>query len=294
MFMSPSGYSLGVASGVNNATIVSQGGGNLSGFASLCYFTSDWNQNINSVVNRANSASFVVNYNGSDRFYVLGSGTVYANGQYFGSDIRLKRNIKPLEGALSKVLKLQGVTYQWNEEKRCATCDDKTVLQSDQSTQMGFIAQEVEKVVPEVVRDMPTGTKAVAYANLVSLLVEGMKEQQKTIVALEDRVIALREEMDALKKGETIKATGVQSGTLRQSIPNPADAEVEIGYSVSNKSDKAQLEIVDLNGLTIKSVPLDNAKKKIVLEKGALTPGVYIYKLILNGKMIDSKKMIIK
>lgn len=82
------------------------------------------------------------------------------------SDIRLKENIEPIENALEKVLELNGYTYKMkgNNERSC-----------------GVIAQEVEKVLPEVIRKTDNGYLSVAYANMVGLLIEAIKEQQKQI-----------------------------------------------------------------------------------------------------------------
>jgi|TARA_R100000030_G_scaffold7152_2_gene4965 hypothetical protein len=100
------------------------------------------------------------------------------------SDARLKTNVKPLTSSLSKVLALQGVTFDWThwDQKR-----------NYPGTQIGFIAQEVEKVVPEVVIDSTIDgndgkrmeVKGVKYENLVALLVEAIKEQNTRIEHLE-------------------------------------------------------------------------------------------------------------
>ena len=100
------------------------------------------------------------------------------------SDARLKDNVQPITSALSKILALQGVTFEWNhwEQKRTYP-----------GTQIGFIAQEVEKVVPEVVIDSTIDdndgnrmeVKGVKYENLVALLVEAIKEQNTRIEYLE-------------------------------------------------------------------------------------------------------------
>ena len=169
----------------NLAGIVVQGGDN-SGFSSFIYHTADWKQNIQSVVNRGNSLSYIVNYNGMDRFFVSGNGFVGAYGYYSASDQKIKENILPLKGSLERVLKLQGVHYNRKKEILCDGCDkEKTVLQSDESLHIGFIAQDIEKIVPEVVKDMPNGLKAVAYQELVALLVEAIKEQNTKIAQLE-------------------------------------------------------------------------------------------------------------
>jgi len=104
---------------------------------------------------------------------------------HIGSDRRLKKEIVTIPDALAKVMDLRGVNYKWKDPE------------SEQSLQMGFIAQEVEKVVPEVVHtaDDEMQTKAVEYQYLVGLLVEAIKEQQKQIEALETKInsIALKE-----------------------------------------------------------------------------------------------------
>jgi hypothetical protein len=91
------------------------------------------------------------------------------------SDERVKENIQTLEGALDKVLKLRGVSYNRKDT------DDKSV-------KIGVIAQEILKVVPEVVSQDANGTYGVAYGNIVGLLIEALKEQQAQINELKKRV----------------------------------------------------------------------------------------------------------
>lgn len=88
------------------------------------------------------------------------------------SDLRYKKDIHPLESSLGKVLLLRGVTYAW---------DRKTVNGAGYpgGPQMGLIAQEVEKVFPELVNTDSKGYKALSYDKLVPLLVEAVKEQQQ-------------------------------------------------------------------------------------------------------------------
>ena len=86
-------------------------------------------------------------------------GTVTAN-----SDEKLKENVITIENALEKVLSLRGVEYDRIDSR---------------DHQIGVIAQEVEKVVPAVVYG--DKIKSVAYGNLVGLLIEAIKEQQKEI-----------------------------------------------------------------------------------------------------------------
>ena len=84
------------------------------------------------------------------------------------SDITLKENIEVIPNALDKVSQIRGITF------------DRIDI-DDEPRQSGVIAQEVEKVLPEVVRTAQDGTKTVAYGNMVGLLIEAIKEQQKQI-----------------------------------------------------------------------------------------------------------------
>jgi hypothetical protein len=93
--------------------------------------------------------------------YVSGSFTSSGNITAY-SDISLKENVKNIEGALDTVSKLRGVSF------------DR--IDMDGESQIGFIAQELEPLVPEVVQTMPDGIKTVAYGNVVALLVEAIKE----------------------------------------------------------------------------------------------------------------------
>ena len=82
------------------------------------------------------------------------------------SDERLKENIKPLQGALEKVLGLQGVTYQWKDRKA-----------GGNHVRIGFVAQQVKEVVPELVYDTGNnGYLGVHYNNAVPLIIEAIRE----------------------------------------------------------------------------------------------------------------------
>jgi hypothetical protein len=111
------------------------------------------------------------------------NGDIIANSIAGSSDIRFKKNIRPVQNALDKVKALRGVYFNWNKE----TFPDKNFGAQDE---LGFIAQEVEKVVPEIVTKENTKDeyRSVKYDKLVALLVEAIKEQQKQIDSLKIQV----------------------------------------------------------------------------------------------------------
>jgi hypothetical protein len=101
-----------------------------------------------------------------------------AYGYGTGSDERIKTNIKTIENALDKTLLLRGVEYN-------------DIRIEPEKKRIGLIAQEVELIIPEVVRTGDDGLKGIEYQNLVGLLIEAIKEQQKQINDLKNRIIIL-------------------------------------------------------------------------------------------------------
>ena len=98
------------------------------------------------------------------------------------SDISLKENIRPLESSLDKVMKLNGVSFN---KKTTPTVKE-----------IGFIAQEVEAVIPELVTETNEGIKTVSYSRVAAVLVETVKEQQAQIDELKEMVNILTKKLN--------------------------------------------------------------------------------------------------
>jgi hypothetical protein len=96
------------------------------------------------------------------------------------SDARLKHDVRPLANPLDALLGLRGVSYLWNSDG------------PEGKRQIGFLAQEVEKVLPELIYTDEKGYKSVAYVSMVPVLVEAMKQQQKQREADQAEVKALK------------------------------------------------------------------------------------------------------
>ena len=111
------------------------------------------------------------------------NGIIYASDFSASSDQRLKTNITPLTDALDKIKQLNGVTFNWNE-----------LSKYDQTTeQVGVLAQEVEKVLPQAV-SKGEEYMSVSYGKIVPLLIESIKEQQSEIDELKSLVKQLLKE----------------------------------------------------------------------------------------------------
>ena len=106
------------------------------------------------------------------------NGNVKASAFLYSSDINLKQNIQNIPNALQKIQQLNGVYFQWKESGKDG---------------VGVIAQDIEKVFPELVATDPnTGLKSVSYGNLVAPLIEAIKEQQKQIDELKAEIEVLK------------------------------------------------------------------------------------------------------
>ena len=123
-----------------------------------------------------------------DEFRMYSDGAFHADGDVTAfsattsSDLKLKENIRDLEGSLDKTLKLRGVKFDWKDDNR-------------KNDQLGFIAQEIEEVLPEVVSEVESigdrngeTHKVVNYQAVVPLLVEAIKELKDEINDLKDQL----------------------------------------------------------------------------------------------------------
>ena len=107
------------------------------------------------------------------------NGAVSATGDitaYFSSDERLKDNIELINDPIQKVKQIKGVSFDWNDQSTNTGHD------------VGVIAQDIEKVLPELVATRDNGFKAVRYEKIVALLIEAVKEQQSQIEELKAKL----------------------------------------------------------------------------------------------------------
>ena len=108
-------------------------------------------------------------YGEFDNQFVKINANFTATATSISSDIRWKKNVQPLKSSLASVSALQGVSYEWK-------VDEYRNLPFKEGRQIGLVAQDVEKVLPELVVEDKDGYKAVSYAKLTAVLIEAVKE----------------------------------------------------------------------------------------------------------------------
>jgi hypothetical protein len=141
---------------------------------------------------------FQVKISGSNEGHVTSTGTWSSS-----SDVRLKKNINPVTNSLEYIMSLNPVRFDMKTEE-----DSKT------GNHFGFIAQEMEKYLPELVGTDNEGMKSIEYATLTSILTGAVKEQQATIESQKKDIEQLKADMKELKSSKTVQSAGMNFGGL--------------------------------------------------------------------------------
>jgi hypothetical protein len=236
------------------------------------------------------------------------AGDVYCTGDYLPSDERLKENIKSLDNPLDKLLLLKPKSYNYknNEELK--------YMHLSKVGQMGFLAQDLEKVFPDLVKktlqpaefdkngkiiSASQEFKAINYLGLIPVIVGSMQEHDIKIKTLEEKIdslISVIENIKSILGAEKNLSNSNNNFTtqLMQNVPNPANGQTEISYNLPPSYSQATIIIYDLNGKQIKKYNLTGSGKgKITIFEKELNSGMYIYSLIIDNILVDSKRMVI-
>jgi len=130
---------------------------------------------------------------GSSIYSAYFNGSVYTTGIYDTSDEKFKKNIKPVSQALKQLSNLNAVYYYWKT-------DEFPERKFTERKQLGFIAQQVEKSYPELVKQDAEGNRAINYSKFAPILVEAIKEQQQMIQEQEIKINKQQSQIDMLIK----------------------------------------------------------------------------------------------
>lgn len=226
-----------------------------------------------------------------------------ADGTINTSDERDKQNIRDLNYGLKEVMKLRSVKFNW---KNAAISNEDKI---------GFIAQELKKVLPEVVRDYEyktdetTGQKVkvatermgVMYADIIPVLIRGMQEQQKMIEDQNKKIDDLTKLLSLSLQNSPASSSAVVSGktvatgaALEQNAPNPFNSVTTIRYNIPSSAKTAQIMVTNAAGNTVKTFNLSSkGSGNVTINANELSAGSFFYTLIVDGKKADTKQMIL-
>ncbi len=238
---------------------------------------------------------------GSSTFAGYFDGYCYVNGNfYFTSDSKLKNNFRNIESPLQNVLKLKGVKYDFLSDTTSNIREVKEFKEKVRKDNLGFIAQDVMKIAPElVITDPASGNYAINYNGFIPMLVEALKEQQIIIESLQTEIQVLKKGSNSskLKSATTTETQTLYPNTnsaLYQNAPNPFSQSTTIEYSIADNVQKAMICIYDMNGTQLKCIPLNViGDGNIIINGNELKAGMYMYSLLADGQLIDTKRMVL-
>ncbi len=199
-------------------------------------------------------------------------GTVYAANFQTISDKRVKTDIKKLNNSLDLILQLNPVSFKYDKKFEI------------KNTSYGFLAQEVVDIIPDIVFSDSNQMMSIDYIAIIPFLVDAIKIQNGKIEELEKTI----------KNYNKNSEINFERSFLFQNQPNPFTSNTLISFIIDKDVQISNIEIFDIYGTLIETINIfERGKSSITINSNKLSPGIYIYSLVCDGKMIDSKKMLL-
>jgi len=230
------------------------------------------------------------------------NGDIIASAVITPSMKSLKSNIDNFSLGLDQIMDINPMSYVYN---------GKGGITSER-IHFGVIAEEFQKIVPEAVfayaykeaddegnvlsteEFLSVDEKAITY-----MLVNAVKEQQAIINAQAEKLSALEEVVNTLGSSTEINRTNVtlsdfDLAELQQNIPNPFALNTQIEYTIPSKANNSQMIIYNTEGRIMKTLNLNHVGLGVLsVDASDLPAGTYTYQLVVDGKKIDSSKMVV-
>lgn len=222
------------------------------------------------------------------------------------SDARYKSNIQQINStALTKIAALNPVQYTMLSGNAIALANTE---QSDTASTMtmttsnedlarankihyGLLAQEVKELYPELVHEDAAGVMSINYTELIPLLIQAVQDlsEQVSVLSNSSSVSARKQ---ALKQQDS--TTEAVVAMLYQNNPNPFTEETVISYIVPTEAQQASIFIYNMLGEQVSKYDVSAfGEGNITISANELYAGTFLYSLVVDGKLIDTKQMII-
>lgn len=286
----------------------------LHGKRGIYLTTSGQANNIVAYYAPASNSNFVFNTN------------LRVNGVNITSDARLKENVQTLQNPLNIVSQLNGVSYNYklseinkyreqdaskfteaqnmqnsasvssnaaltgkeNDDKLYQNAVDRKEAEDASRKRIGFLAQDIEKVLPELVQTDENGVKSIDYIGFIPLIVESLKEMQQTIQAQQNEIDLLQsllpEESKSLLRSTSTDNIVIEGAKLY----NRAGSSVS--YTLPSTFANAYLQVFDIAGRMLKKITLTTANDTVEINPSEIGLGTFIYVLYVDGQKADTLK----
>ena len=162
----------------------------------------------------------------------------------------------------------------------------------------GLAADQLKEVYPELVYEDSEGNYSINYIEMVPLLVQSIRELSAKVATLEQQ-LSSESQSDANVKGEVTAiedaVSDIDMVTMSQNRPNPFSQSTVISLTIPETASRATINIYDMNGKQVQTVEVsDRGTTNITVYAAGLTSGMYIYSLIIDGRVCVTRKMIVQ
>lgn len=220
------------------------------------------------------------------------------------SDARYKSNIQSINStALSKIATLNPVQYNMMSERAIAMANavpsdtaqvatqamDATEM-TDNTIHYGLLAQEVKQIYPELVHEDAAGVMSINYIELIPLLIQAVQDLSAQVNAISNGNV---KKTQAKKQGVGV-STSETLNILYQNTPNPFTHDTEIAYTITPNAQSATIFVYDMTGVQLLQYPITTfGEGTITIDANDLYAGSFLYSLVVDGKLIDTKQMVL-
>lgn len=168
-------------------------------------------------------------------------------------------------------------------------------IKKEKKLDIGFIAQETNDVFPEIVKlDSTSGMYLINYVKLIPVLVEAIQELEARVDYIEDNCC-----QSNLKKGSIFSTNNEQSvniseAKLYQNNPNPFSVQTSIRFEIPENVQNTQLHICNMTGTLLKTITVNQrGTGNVTINANEFVAGMYLYSLVCDGKIVDTKQMML-
>lgn len=221
------------------------------------------------------------------------------------SDRRYKENIEDVNNALTNISLLAPVKYNYKRPdfyKKDSLAQHKRLTNKkhplETKKHYGLIAQEVQKIYPDLVYENKKGYLAVNYTEMIPILIQSIKELNDKVVYLSEKCASY--ENKSQTRGFDDNSGSYSSGSsmftealLYQNNPNPFTQQTKIRFRLPEETTNSYIYIFNMQGVMLKQIAIDNSQDSITVNGNEFGAGIYLYSLVINGKEIDTKRMIL-
>lgn len=231
---------------------------------------------------------------------------VRANSFIVDSDSRLKSNIATLEESSNGLASITPVSYTLTSSvvesaKAMKLSDNASEAPApvnpatpDNRTRYGFLAQEVQKVFPDLVIEDEDGTLGIDYIGFIPIMVDALNTLQAKVEEQEKIIESLSAPQRRNAPTAGVNELNDYTPALGQNRPNPFTTSTQIDCVIPEGTANASLYVYDLQGKQLRNIAItDRGAVTLTLEANKMDAGMYIYSLIVDGTEIDSKRFIV-